>query len=184
MIMLMIIMSQTIYTHASPYAINVVDYEGNALPPFNDPTEALGSPDYSQNVPSNGFYSIGQFGWISLELGQPVLDIPGNDILIWEEEGGITDESADVFLSFDSQNWTLVGTVLAGVVDSSFIDIQGSGMEGATYIKVVDITGAGGEIAAKGFDLDAVEILSEPATMSLILIGGMMLRSRRNKNNE
>ena len=164
--------------YALPYATNVIDYNGNSLAPFNNPQLALGAPDFNLDAQPWGLYSIGQYGWITLELGEPVFDIEGPDLIVWEEGGGITDESADIFLSFDSNIWTLVGSVERGLLTCN-IDIAGTGMSGSTYVKVVDTSGGSGGIEAKGFDLDAVTVVPEPASILLILGALPFIRRRK-----
>ena len=79
--------------YASPYATNVIDYSGNSEAPFNNPQLALGEPDFNLIAKPWGLYSIGQYGWISLELGEPVYDIEGPDLIVWEEGGGYLSSS-------------------------------------------------------------------------------------------
>jgi hypothetical protein len=121
-----------------------------------DPCRALGPADAQ-------WYSMGSSpGWIVLDLGYTVLDLPGADLVVWEENtafsGGSPDQPADVFLSHDGTEWTPVGSVERGNRNSMFIDITGTGMRGATFVRVEDAsTDSSGQ--SPGFDLDAVEII-------------------------
>jgi hypothetical protein len=74
--------------HALSYAIQVIDYYNPQFGgPHTDPDMALGPPDFSrQGDVTTGMYSLGTFGRIDLALGQPVIDIPGYDFAVWEEE--------------------------------------------------------------------------------------------------
>lgn len=180
--------------HAEPYAVSVFSYNNtDALDPFTDPSEALGAPDGTSGAPCPyGVVSLGRYGSISLQLGQAVLDISGPDLIVWEEltyqwdgvpgsEGHLPDETADVSLSFNAIDWTLVGQVVRGDRDSLFIDINGTGMSGATYLRLDDVTGNGTPSGANGFDLDAITVIPEPATMSLLAlgVGAVFIRKRR-----
>jgi len=153
---------------ATPYAISVVDYSTNAEPPCNNPLEALGPPDATdEETPAPaGTYSVGNSGWIILELGQPVFNVEGADIIVWEEKThlnptSLPDEGALVYLSTNVNSWTQVGRVERGNRESMFIDIDSTGTSGSTYIKIVD---DGGVYSHNGFELDAITIISEPST--------------------
>ncbi len=50
-------------------------------------------------------------------------------------------------------------------------------MSGATFVRIEDTYDGGGD--SPGFDLDAVEILPEPATALLVLFGSLVLWKRR-----
>lgn len=131
--------------------------------PFNDPTETLGPPDSSDSQPSpRGLYSLGAFGSIDLLLGVAVVDRPGADLVIWEEEsfsdGGAPDESASVLVSADGALFVPVGSIQIGVYASQFIDIAGAGLALIRAVRIVDTSGSGPSPTA-GFDLDAVTAL-------------------------
>ncbi len=176
----------------SPHAVNVAAY-GNtyAGSPFDDPTNGLGSPDGNPGLPMPyGTVSLGSYGSIVLELGQPVLDVAGPDLAVWEEltyqwdgvpgsAGNLPDESADVFLSLAPSSWTWVGRVERGDRSSLFIDITGTGMDGATYLRIEDVTGGTTASGANGFDLDAVTVLPEPASLSLLAAAALAAVRRR-----
>ncbi len=176
---------------AQPYAVSWVDRSNPDLPCEHcDPSDALGPPD-ATNVPVAGYYSLGGLGWVELQLGAPVMDIPGADLVVWEEitaawngipgsVGNLPDETADVLLGFNADSWTWVGRVEDGFRDSMFIDIAGTGMAGATFVRIEDVSDQTGYPASPGFDLDAVEILPEPSTVMLLAAGGLLaMRSRR-----
>src|SRR5690349_11960267 len=96
-------------SHAQPWAVSVAQYNNtNAGAPYNNPANALGDAD-------GIWVSLGQLGGIDLVLGQPVLDFPGSDLKVVDENrfaGAIPDESADVFLAFDAGGpWTRIGAV-------------------------------------------------------------------------
>ncbi len=164
-----------------PHAVEVIDFSTAHTPCTNcDEQDALGAPD-GTNSPVAGFYSIGDFGFIELRLGAPVLDVPGDDLAIWEEitrewngvPGGVgenPDEDALVSLSFDGQSWTNVGQVTRGDRSSMFFDIAGTGLAGATFVRIEDLSGRTNS-NSPGFDLDAVQVVPEPGAMGLLLIG-------------
>ena len=70
--------------YAGPYAVEVIDFQNPRSGPFTNPLDALGAPDGAFDDLS-GLYSMGEFGSITLRLGQPVIDIPGFDFAVWEE---------------------------------------------------------------------------------------------------
>ncbi|MBI5764277.1 MAG: immunoglobulin domain-containing protein [Planctomycetes bacterium] len=116
---------------------------------------------WALGAPNGAAYSLGYFGSIELELGQPVIDRPGADLGVWEENhffGGPPDEHANVYLSFDRVSWTLVGTVINNSA-SQLIDIAGKGVSGARYVRVVD-TQHFSVACCPGFDLDAVTVIA------------------------
>jgi len=179
---------------ASPYATSVVAYDNtDASAPFTTPSEALGPPDAASGAAQPyGIVSLGRLGSISLQLGEVVVDVSGPDLAVWEEltyqwdgvpgsEGNLPDESADIFLSKDANAWTLVGHVERGDRESLFIDISGTGMSGSAYIKIQDVSGLSTPSGARGFDLDAVTVLPEPATLTLLALGGLTILRKRRK---
>jgi len=121
-----------------------------------NPCRAIGAADAE-------WYSMGSSpGWIEMELGFGVSDVPGPDLVVWEEStastGNPPDESAQVSLSTDGSAWTTIGNVERGDRSSMFFDIEGYGVNGAKFVRIADLsTDSSGE--SPGFDLDAVKVL-------------------------
>ncbi len=175
-----------------PYAVSVADsYNPDAPCEHCDPADALGYPDASQD-PVEGYCSLGGLGWVEFQLGISVTDVAGADLVVWEEltadwdgvpgsVGHLPDETADVLLGFTADSWTWVGTVLRGDRDSMFIDIAGTGMAGAPFVRIEDVSNRTGYPASPGFDLDAVVVLPEPTMLLLLGFGGLVATRSRNR---
>jgi hypothetical protein len=172
-----ILISFATISQAQPWAVAVEQYNNtNAGPPYNNPTSALGDAD--------GIYvSLGQFGGVDLMLGQPVLDLPGADLRVVDENrfaNAIPDESADVFLAFSAGGpWTGIGAVQIGVGSSYYFDISGFRVEGAQFVRVQDTSGLDFGGPFRGFDLDAVLILPEPSIALLLSVYATLLLRRQ-----
>ncbi len=117
-------------------------------------------------APDNVNYSIGKSGWIVLDMQTPVLDGTGNDICIYEG-----DNTAEGFTAYAGESldgpWQTLGT---GSGTTEF-DLAVAGMIEARYIRILD-DGDGVAISADaGFDLDAVEVISEVSGVYIAMTG-------------
>ncbi len=111
-----------------------------------EPRSALGPPD-------DLFFSLGQNGFIVLDMGQatPIQDSPGNDFTVYEGNDNI-DEGYEVFVTDD---WTGPWYSCGSATGTADFDLSSAGLNVAQYVKVVDDGNTtSGQYA--GFDLDAI----------------------------
>ncbi|NQV18676.1 MAG: carboxypeptidase regulatory-like domain-containing protein [Armatimonadetes bacterium] len=117
-------------------------------------------------APDNRNYSIGKDGWVVLDMQFPVIDGPGNDVKIYE--GDTSPEGYDCYASETIDGpWQSLG---AGNGTTEF-DLAIGGLIDAQFIKIVD-DGDGSQTAPDaGFDLDAIESISDIAGVYIALLG-------------
>jgi hypothetical protein len=160
---------------AAVYAQRVVDWW---LPQcslvhnrYNDPEDVLGRPDaVSLTGPENyrGFMSLGQGGYVTVDLGVPAVDGNGPDIRVFQT---VTGEAVTLYASTAPDGpFTLVGLrVPCGVrtpgVYSNHcdFDLRDAGLASARYLKVEDgeiFPCLAGGTYTEGADIDAVEALN------------------------
>ncbi len=118
---------------------NTID-EGN--------TKALiGEPDWIN-------YSIGKDGWVVVDMQKPVVNLPGNDIKVFE--GDLTPEGFTLYAGQTMDGpWVYIGE---GEGTSEF-DLISSGIPEARYFKILDDGDGGQNEADAGYDLDAISDL-------------------------
>lgn len=108
-------------------------------------------------APDRRYYSLGRNGWIVLDMGSTVYDLPGNDIRILE--GDLTPEGFILQASREFNGpWKTIGS---GSGTSEF-DIASApeALQQFRYVRVEDDGDDFSGVANAGFDLDAVEILT------------------------
>jgi hypothetical protein len=112
-------------------------------------------PRYALGPADSVWFSLGQAGYIVLDMGSNTLitDGQGDDFMIFEGDDG-TDEGYQVYASNDwSGSWLSCG---ADTGTASF-DLATAGMSEARYLRIVDDGNMiGGQYA--GFDLDAIHV--------------------------
>lgn len=108
---------------------------------------ALGAPD-------NVRYSLGKGGNIVLDMGDTIRNIQGYDFKVFEEDSNPEGYAVYLSVSMDGP-WTFIGT---GTGTMSF-DMQGTGIQKARYLKIVDDGDGSAVVADAGFDLDGVQNL-------------------------
>jgi hypothetical protein len=147
-------------TAVDPYADAVVSAHvlaaGNTCA---DPTAALGRPRTAPGMKED-FLSIGgPTYWVVFDMGagEEIVDGPGNDLRVYEvgyELGGV-DEEHDVYVSNSPTGpWTYLGQGVA----VSELDLTGSGLSTARYVRIEDLsTKTPGDYP--GSDIDAVQAL-------------------------
>lgn len=139
---------------------------------YNDPQEVLGPPD-AVNLGGvdnyQGFMSLGQGGYVTVDAGSSFVDGPGSDVRVYQTTSG---EPVTLYASANPDGpFTLVGLrVPCGVRTGGGVfsnhcdfDLHDAGLASARYVKVED-----GETfpclsrgtVTEGPDIDAVEILS------------------------
>ncbi|MEO0228281.1 MAG: M14 family zinc carboxypeptidase [candidate division WOR-3 bacterium] len=114
------------------------------------PRYALGSED-------NIFFSLGQSGYIVLDMGQstPIANISGNDFTVFEGDDGVVEGYTVYASNHWNGPWYNCGT---GNGTQSF-DLAAAGLSVARYIRIVD-DGSATSGPYAGFDLDAIKSFS------------------------
>ncbi len=139
---------------------------------YNDPLQALGPPD-AVNLGGQdryrGLMSLGQGGYVTLELGDVAADGPGADIRVFQTTAN---EPVTLYASASAQGPFLLlglrrtcGVRTPGVFSNHCdFDLRDAGMTSARYVKVEDgeiyPCLAGGTLT-EGADLDAVQTLNK-----------------------
>jgi hypothetical protein len=162
-------------TAAAEYAQTVVDWwlpqctlDRNG---YRDPQEVLGSPD-ALNLGGKdnyrGIMSMGQGGYVTVDMGVTAFDGPGADIRVYQMTAN---EPVTLYGAASAGGpFTLIGLrVLCGVRSAGIpanhcdFDLAGTGLASARFLKIED-----GEIypclaagtITEGPDIDAVQILN------------------------
>ena len=138
---------------------------------YNDPLESLGPPDAANlGGPDRfrGLISLGQGGYVTLELGEPAVDRAGPDIRVFQTTTG---EPVTLYASDSAQGPFVLlglrrfcGTRSPGIFSNHCdFDLRDGGLATARYVKVEDgeiyPCLAGGTLT-EGADLDAVQVLN------------------------
>ncbi len=160
---------------APAYAVAVVDWwlpqctlQHNG---YNDPQQTLGAPDavsLGAKDQYRGFMSLGQGGYVTLDMGLSAVDGPGPDIRVYQTVSG---EPVTLYASTSPQGpFVLVGLrVSCGVRTPGVFsnhcdfDLRDAGLTTARYLKVEDgelYPCLKGGTITEGADIDAVEVLN------------------------
>jgi hypothetical protein len=163
---------------AASYARSVIDWW---LPDcslthngYNDPGQVLGAPDavaLGAKDAYRGIMSLGQGGYVTVDLGDSVIDGPGADLRVYQMTGT---EPVSVYAAGSAQGpFVLVGLRVdcgertPGMPNPNHhcdFDLRGSGVAETHYLKIEDgeiyPCLAGGTIT-EGADIDAIEILNK-----------------------
>lgn len=144
------------------YAVNQgLRKDGSAvLPARSDSTLATNASDWISGG-SNGFFSLGFGGSITLSFDSFVPDVPGDDIFIHEATNGSYPlEVVNVEVSQDGTTWESVGA--ADNTSGSKItpiDFSSTSFAWIKFVKLTDVSDASlFSNDADGFDLDAVKV--------------------------
>jgi hypothetical protein len=159
---------------AAPYAVSVVDYW---LPDcslrrnrHNDPNEVVGAPD-TVNLGGGmyrGMMSLGQGGWVTVDMGAMVVDGPGDDVRVYQ---ATSNEEVTVYASSSPQGpFTLLGlrercgNRSTGVFSMHCtFDLASGGLSEARYLRVEDgeiYPCLSGDTVSEGADIDAIQALN------------------------
>lgn len=176
----------------SSFADSVYSYSpgANVGPGWNDPTAALGAPDYP---PTGNAVSIGVGGHLILEFVDNSLTTSGDatpDLHIFEVGSAI--EWMNVAISTDALTWIDLGNVL-GQPSSIDIDAVAGVVTGALYsfVRISDIAPNQSGYPFGEADIDAVGAISTvvhdvpvPASIVLFLVGLAGINLGRHRVNK
>ncbi|MCX7837648.1 MAG: T9SS type A sorting domain-containing protein, partial [candidate division WOR-3 bacterium] len=115
--------------------------DNNVIPTFSN--LALGYPD-------NRRISLGISGWIVIDMLKPILNQPGIDFFVYEN-----DNDPEGYFVYVSQNWNGPFYFCGVDTGNAGFDLSRGGLNWARYIKIVD-DGDGSSSPTAGFDLDAI----------------------------
>jgi hypothetical protein len=135
---------------------------------YNNPQEALGPPDAAGNasVGFRGFVSLGEAGFVSLDVQACAQDVPGNDVRVYQ---AVSQEPVTLYASSTGTGpWVLLeqrvgcGIRVTNQIGYCDFDLADAGLEEARYFKVEDgeLFPCPGGTDSEGADLDALQILN------------------------
>ncbi|GAH96440.1 unnamed protein product, partial [marine sediment metagenome] len=114
-------------------------------------------PRFALGPEDNVFFSLGQGGYVVLDMGLNTLIVNsiGDDFTVYEGDDGI----AEAYEVFVSNNWDGSWNSCGSATGTASFDLSTAGLSQARYIKVVDDGNfSSGQYA--GFDLDAIRFFS------------------------
>jgi hypothetical protein len=138
---------------ACAHASSVAAFASGAGTSATSAVDALGPPD-------GVAVSLGLEGSVVLQLDEPVPNGPGTDLVVHESGafGGGVDESHLVETSEDGLVYAFNGVCTGG---DCVIDIAGTGLASASYVRITDSASGLGEPAPHaGADIDAVSVVA------------------------
>jgi hypothetical protein len=159
-------------TSRDPYAktvtgswISACSLANNA---YNNPQEALGTPNAAGSVAAGfrGFVSLGEGGFVSVDIQACAQDRSGVDVRVYQAVSG---EEVTLYASSTGTGpWVLVdsrvpcGIRISNVIGYCDFDLADAGLEEARYFKVEDgeLYPCPGGTNSEGADLDAVQVLN------------------------
>jgi hypothetical protein len=142
---------------------------------YNDAAQVLGSPDAARQEDNRdnfrGIMSLGQGGYVTVDLVDMAIDGPGADLRVYQAVGT---EPVTLYAATGAQGpFVLVGLRMdcgertpgfENLVRHCDFDLRGTGVAEARYLKVEDgeiyPCLAGGTVT-EGADIDAIEILNK-----------------------
>jgi len=120
-----------------------------------DPNQAYANHSlafWGLGLRDNRRLSIGVRGWVDLDLGVPILNGTGNDLVIVEGDG-----DAEICTVFVANNWNGPWTRVGIANGTTEFDFQSVGISQARYVRLKDDGDGSANAATAGFDVDAVE---------------------------
>jgi len=138
---------------------------------YNNPQEAVGAPDaLNLGGPDNfrGLISLGQGGYVTLELSESAVDGAGPDLRVFQ---AVTGEPVTLYAAATAEGPFVLlglrrfcGTRTQGVFSNHCdFDLRDAGLATARYVKVEDgeiYPCLAGGTRTEGADLDAVQVLN------------------------
>ncbi|MFB0509259.1 MAG: T9SS type A sorting domain-containing protein, partial [bacterium] len=114
---------------------------------------------FSLGTTDNRRLSLGVRGWAAFDMQYPIINGPGYDFIVYEDDSDL--EACSVFVSNDWNGpWQFCGFDTG----TSSFDLSRAGLGMARYVRIVD-DGDGVNGPTGGFDLDAIEamVVNAPA---------------------
>jgi hypothetical protein len=124
--------------------------------PGNNPLDEANTPA-ATGEPDSIYYSLGKSGWIILDMQDPVLNISGNDFMVYEGDSVAEGYTCQVAQYMDGP-WISLGTATG----TAAFDLGSAGLSKARFIRITDDGDGLSNAPDAGFDLDAVASLEEP----------------------
>jgi hypothetical protein len=154
---------------AASFADSVVLYSPgtDVVPPFDNPSLALGVPDFIPNGPDpRNHMSLGNGGTLILEFTDNALTTSGDaspDLHVFEVGPAV--EPMEIAVSLDGLDWLLLGT-LSGQPTSLDIDSVSGVVAGGLYhfVRIVDANAQLSTSPFAGADIDAVGAITTKLT--------------------
>ena len=114
-------------------------------------------PRYALGAEDNIFFSLGQGGYIVLDMGPetPIANITGNDFTVYEGNDG----TAEGYTVYAGNNWNGPWYNCGTATGTQSFDLTTAGLSAARYIRIVD-DGSSSSGPYAGFDLDAIKSFS------------------------
>lgn len=140
---------------------------------YNDPAAVTGAPDAVGlgGGDFRGFMSLGQGGYVTVDMGAAAVNGPGPDVRVFQ---AVTGEPVTLYAASAAQGpFVLVGLrVPCGTRGGTFsnhcdFDLAPSGIASARYLKIEDgeiYPCLAGGTTSEGADIDAVQLLNASAT--------------------
>jgi hypothetical protein len=139
---------------AQRYAYKIVAASRDPFAPADQLVyRVLGEPDHRS-------YHLGMGGWVIIDLGETITNVPGNELEIFE--GDMTANPIAVWVSESPfGDWQFIGKT-AGTAQ---LDIAGSTAKAFRYVRISDCTPPDAFFASVGYALDAVAFYPESSPM-------------------
>ena len=122
--------------------------------------QVLGPPDEKG-------YSLGRSGWIMLDLGERVFDLPGDDLRIVGAGHG-----SEGYLVEVADSWSGPWRSLGKGQGTTKFDLADEKIKHCRYLRIEDDGDGFTGITNAGFDLDAVEALLIPENSAYLIASG------------
>ncbi|MEO0226888.1 MAG: M14 family zinc carboxypeptidase [candidate division WOR-3 bacterium] len=122
-------------------------------------------PRFALGTNDNVFFSLGQSGYIVLDMGPntPIVNIPGNDFTVYEGNDG----TAEGYTVYASNNWNGPWYSCGTGTGTQDFDLATAGLSEARYVRIVDDgSTTSGQYA--GFDLDAIKFYASTTGLPAI----------------
>jgi hypothetical protein len=132
-------------------------------------------PRYALGADDNVFFSLGQSGYIVLDMVTPVSNNPGNDFSVIEGNDGVNEG----YTVYAANSWTGPWNACGSDTGTGSFDLSAAGLSQARFLRIVDDGGAvSGQYA--GFDLDAVQATPPVNAPNLFISGHQVLGGNGN----
>lgn len=136
-------------------------FAASRIPNNNDADEGytpavIGTRDYN-------YYSIGKSGWCIIDMQYPIIDIPGNDFIVYEG-----DEIPEIYLCYIGETIDGPWLPLGAGNGTSVFDISATGLSEIQFIKIMDDGNGFANVPNAGFDLDAIEAIETDVFLTLV----------------